>query len=232
MLERELGQYRHTVRMGWRGETVNGCRVEIDDRNAYTVEKYLSDFEAMMRKFEAERIDLCGYSHYGFFTTLFALRNPQRVASLVLIEPALFTDPENLRQRAALAMSGEGIESLELMIDYIAPGLEAPRRRRLAEQIKRDHQSNTAIAAEFLVRAEHAISLEQLATLQPPTLLIGGTQSHAQSMVTRAAAVIPHARVWWVEGADHISLMGETYNKEIAAVINMFIKSAAERQAN
>ncbi len=226
MLEKELGERRHTVSIALRGQTRNGGTVDIDDRGAYTVDKYLTDFDNTLKKFNRDQIDLCGYSHYGYFTTLFALKRPQNVASLILIEPALFNDPEDLFRRAELAMAGEGIESIELMLDHVSPGLAPDAKKTIAEGIKRDYQSNTAIAGEFLVRAHNPIMEADLASLDVPVLLIGGTESHARSTISRAAALIPNACVWWIKGATHLSLMSGEHSKLTSSVIDLFVKQS------
>lgn len=210
--------------MGLRGHTGRGSKVTTEDKSAFELDNYMADFDSVLKELGARSINLFGYSYSGYFTTAYALANPGRVSSLILVEPALFTDAKELHRRAELAMSGDGVEALEAMLEYVSPELDAKARAASARAIREDWQSNYAFAGMFRARAERPIGEKALASLKMPVLLIGGTESHIGSMVKKAAEVIPYARVWWVKGANHLDLMSEKYADELAAVVKAFMK--------
>ncbi len=213
--------------MGIRGQTVTGGRVVQEDASTFTFGRYLSDIDKSLGALNLEQTSLFGYSHAGYFATSYAVQNPDRVQALVLAEPALFTDANDLRKRAALALGDQGVESVVAMIDYVSGELGDDQSRQYAEQIRKGWQSDGAMAAEWLVRADNPISEAQLRSLTMPVLLIGGTKSKVGFMVEKAASLIPRANVWWVKGADHFSLMSRRFAQPLGSVIESFLEDAA-----
>jgi len=214
------------INMDLRGQIARGSRLATDDASAFELPKFMADFDAVSGAVNADRFILIGYSHAGYFTTRYALENADRVRSLVLIEPALFLEPADLNRRADLAESADGVAGIEEMLVFTTPQLTPGERRTLAEQIPRDWHSNKAIANEFRVRAQNPITEDELSALQMPVLLIGGTESNVSFQVERAATAIPRAQVWWVRGANHLSLVSDRFSQQIAAVVRLFVSNA------
>lgn len=212
--------------LGLRGQTNFGGRMLADDPSAFTLDKYMSDLRVTFDRFTNAPVPVFAYSHTGYFAVNYALQDPDRISALVLVEPALYTDEAELRQRAELARSGAGADALASMIRYAGgtPDLGADERA-YAERLSQDWQEQAFMAYEWTLRADNPISDEQLASLRMPVLLIGGTASGAAFMVERAARAIPHAAVWWVHGADHFSLVDPKNAEEIAGVMQAFLKS-------
>jgi pimeloyl-ACP methyl ester carboxylesterase len=209
--------------MDLRGQTIRGGQVISDDLSAFEPKMYMSDFEKVLDTLKVKQTSVFGYSHGGYFATAYALTNPERVSSLILVEPALFNDAEELQRRAEAAMNSQPIESLEAMVSFVAPQIESEARKTVAEDISKDYQSNTALAGEFLARANNPISPENLASLQMPVLLIGGQASDVKFMVEKSAELIPHAQVAWIEGANHFDLMSKEYVGAMSEVIREFL---------
>jgi pimeloyl-ACP methyl ester carboxylesterase len=186
---------------------------------------YIHDISAVLDSQQLPSSVLLGYSHGGFFTTWFALTNPLRVSALVLMEPALFSDPDELRQRARLAAEGNVEESLKLMLKQIEPtvGLDDIRATRAAGMIRKAINSDQALANELTARAESPISKDQLKALRMPTLLIGGGRSHVKWITTELAALLPHAHVWWLPQATHGDLGAPENGPTITKIIDLFI---------
>lgn len=211
------------ISMDLRG--TGGSRVNSIGKETFRLTSYMADFENVIQNSQVRRISLFGYSHGGYFTTAYALAKPKCVSAMVLVEPALFTEREELLRRANLAGNGDAVESLNEMIRYVDPqmGLNIQSAVNMSESIMENYQEAQALAAEFMVRADHPIGKRELASLKMPVLLIGGTESHANYTVKEAAALIPNASVWWIEGANHFDLMSAEYTGEISSIVDLFV---------
>jgi pimeloyl-ACP methyl ester carboxylesterase len=189
----------------------------------YELENYLGDIETMVEHTNRRPV-LLGYSHTAFFTVHYALRNPEKISALILIEPALFNDREELLSRARKALEGDEQGSMKELLDKVQPDLgEDPNLvQAYTRMVTKFTASSTAIGMELLVRANHPVSAERLSTLRMPTLLIGGTKSHAAYTVQRTATILPFPFVWWIENATHMDIMGEQFTEKVALGINSF----------
>lgn len=198
-------------------------RFNIDAASA-TLEDHLSAIDMAC---PSDNAVLYGYSHGGYFMTQYALRNAGKVSALVLVEPALFSAKEDLLQRAALIDAGKEVESMASMVTTVgsAAGRSEEQLRQVATQLVANVNSGAAVAQEYRIRAEHAVSEEDLAKLDIPVLLIAGTKSHASFMVKRAFQAIPHATVAWIEGASHLDLEKVENAQQIARAIDNFLES-------
>ncbi|HZE81282.1 MAG TPA: alpha/beta fold hydrolase [Candidatus Polarisedimenticolia bacterium] len=191
--------------------------------DGYELESYLGDIETVVAHTNRRPV-LLGYSHTAFFTAHYALKNPEKIAALILIEPALFNDREELLSRARKALEGDERGSMQELLDKVQPDLgEDPNLvQAYTSMVTKFTSSSAAIGMELLVRANHPVSAEQLSTLKMPILLIGGTKSHAAYTVHRAASILPHPYVWWIENATHMDIMGEQFTEKVALGINSF----------
>lgn len=201
---------------------LGSSRVALGSPRAFDLKSYLADFDAVLRETGRSRnTALLGYSHAGYFVTAYALANPNKVSALVLVEPALFTSRAELLKRARLASAGKVRESVSAMLSYVGARGASDVRDTVVGAI----QSGDAVAAEWRVRAENPISPRRLASLKMPVLLIGGSESKQSDSVTKAASVIPNAKVWWIHGADHLGLVDAKHNRELNEVVGAFLNS-------
>lgn len=195
-------------------------------RRASSLSSYNADVDAVLSETESgKNVALLGYSHGGYFATAYTLANPDKINSLVLMEPALFTPRAELLKRASIAEGGDVNESIDLMLNYVAPSATSVRLRQEQTLITKAVQSGTTLAAEYLLRAKSPLTMTQLKTIKQPTLLIGATESAHRSTVERLAKILPNASVWWVRGADHLSLIEERNADEIGSVIETFLRT-------
>lgn len=195
-----------------------------------SLKDYMADFDAVtahMAHAKAKSFTLIGYSQAGFFATHYAALHPQVVSKLILIEPALYTEREELLKRAEIAERGDGDGAIAAMLRYVEPriGLSVDRERGEVKAISSNSQSPEFIAAHFRVRANNPITTRHLRRLTMPVLLIGGTASHLKDVVVRASKEIEEAAVWWVRGAQHIDIMSSKYAKQVTPVIDAFVAS-------
>jgi len=192
----------------------------------YELRNYINDIAVLVEHIQRRPV-LLGYSHTAFFTVHYALENPDKIAALILIEPALFNDREELLSRARKALEGDEQGSIQELLEKVQPDLaEDPNlAKAYTKYVVQSTENANTLGMELLARANHPISVERLATLKMPVLLIGGTKSHAAYTVHRSAATLPFAYVWWVEGATHMDIMGEVFAKKVATGINAFCKA-------
>lgn len=202
------------------------------------LDHFMSDFDAAVGpikksvaptrgKGNGEQVAFIGYSQSAFFMTHYAALHPQAVSKLVLIEPALYTEREELLKRAEIAERGDGHGAIAAMLRYVDPstGLDAERKASEVQNITSLLQSPELIANVFRLRANNPITSRHTRKLRMPVLLIAGTNSHVKDMVARAATEIEDASVWYVPGATHLDIMGEKYAKSLATVIKTFLDS-------
>lgn len=206
---------------------VEECLPELKN---YRLADYLKDIEDGLEACGLKRAVLLGYSHTAFFMVHFALAHVDRVAALVLLEPALFNDRDELLCRARTALEGDNEGSLKHMLKAVQPNVGedpnlADHTARFIMKLVRDPRS---VAGELIVRANHPVTDDQLASLPFPVLLIGGTASHASYTVKKFARILPSAYVWWIKGATHGDLTTDHCADETNKVIGLFMKSIGE----
>jgi pimeloyl-ACP methyl ester carboxylesterase len=206
-----------------RGQVIRGTRLENEDLSAFEISKFNNDVNQVAKSIRANRFVMFGYSIGGYFAVKYAAANQNRVAALVLLEPALFTQREDLLKRAQLAESGTGVKALQTMLAYVAPRVSEESRKKMAALIQKDWQSTKSIANSFRIRAEKPVTQEELASLHMPVLLIGGTDSEMAFQVKRATETIPHAHVSWIKGANHLDLVEAKGAKQTADVSKVFL---------
>ncbi|MGZ4843100.1 MAG: alpha/beta fold hydrolase [Candidatus Angelobacter sp.] len=197
---------------------------------APSLSDHIGDIDAVLGHFRFDRPILLGYSHGGYFTTAYAIANPGRIAGLILVEPALFNQREELLQRAQLAKEGKNEESMKAMLRHVQPsiGLNAGRSSEVAKSLLTNVRGKETLANEFLLRANNPIQEDELASLKMPVLLVGGTRSHAANTVTRLSRILPSASLWWVRGAQHLDLMSQGISAQLEPVVNSFLAGLSQ----
>ena len=189
----------------------------------YELQNYINDIGTLVDHI-GRRPVLMGYSHTAFFTVHYALQNQEKIAAMILVEPALFNEKEELLSRAHKALEGDEAGSIQELLDKVQPDLgEDPNlAAAYTKYVMQSTESGQAIGMELLARANYPVSTEQLASLKMPILLVGGTKSHAAYTIHRTAAALPFAYVWWVAGATHMDILGNLYTNKVAIGINAF----------
>jgi alpha-beta hydrolase superfamily lysophospholipase len=195
--------------------------------DSLTLDDYL---DAMDQVIQSNDAVLFGYSHAGYFTAQYALRNPTKVRALVLVEPALFTPKQDLLERIRLIGEGKDQQAMSSMLKFVGATQEQ-REGGLANSLLASVNSSSVVAQEYRIRAENEVTEEALAKLDIPVLLVGGTKSTASFMIKRAFQAIPLASVSWISGASHLDLGNSEYEKQVDAAVNAFLQSLGAANA-
>jgi pimeloyl-ACP methyl ester carboxylesterase len=211
-------------------ETIQSKRFELHSAGeGFELKDYLADIDAVISHIGSDPKPpvLFGYSNHGFFATHYALKYPERISALILAEPALFNPREELLKRAELAFAGDAEGSIKAMIDHVQPDVAADENlSNIATRIiLRQIPKTNTIGLELMTRANNPISAEELASLQIPVLLLGGSKSDAGYTVRRASAAIPKACVWWIPGATHGDLLSPANAPQISRACNSFTQA-------
>jgi pimeloyl-ACP methyl ester carboxylesterase len=197
----------------------------------YAMLEHVDDLQALVRALGLEGLHLVGHSYGGFVSLLFALREPQRLRTLVLEEPPvlplvasnpprpaemlrlLVTDP-----RLALAIVKFGARGLgpataaarrgdmdTAMNIFGAAVLGAETFRRLSAA-RREQVAANAFRAEFLGSGFAPLAANDVRRIAVPTLLIAGADSPAifPRLLDRLEALLPRAQRVTIPAASHI----------------------------
>ena len=209
----------------------------IPERTDYAMEPHVDDLEAILHRVGSQAGDgagpahLVGHSYGGFVSLLAALRSPELVRSLVLVEPPVITlfvsDPPRpwellrllvTRPKVALHLIRFGIEGL-------GPATVAAKRgdmdeagerfgravlgdeayAALSEERLEQARANT-FRSEFLGPGFPDVDLDEVRRLHVPTLLLVGSESPGifRQLSYRLNELLPDSRVAEIEGASHL----------------------------
>ncbi|CAO5165469.1 AB hydrolase-1 domain-containing protein [Frankia sp. AiPs1] len=179
----------------------------------YTIDTLTAHATAVLDRLHLDRVHLVGQSLGGWAAALLALATPDRVAGLVLIEPAGLQDEaerlSDTRVRAAYRSGGQAYEQPTaaavatrlrgLLADPEAldPELVLVRARLYApDEARAVHRSVRA--------ADHSpwlLTPQRLGELTVPALFVRGEHGHTPPAVVRSAAQAARAQVVTVPGA-------------------------------
>ncbi len=168
-----------------------------------------------------ERFSLLGSSYGSLIALAFALRNPRRVRTLILVSPIAST--RRIRRPAAIAAT---FMRMPLPFAYVfAPvvarilgGKRLPPAAR-AEIIREARRLTPLELARRLRDILATDFLPQLGDLQPPTLVLHGRKDHIVPVrnAHEVAERIPGSKEVLLEGAAHLPYMShpETFNAAV-----------------
>jgi esterase len=186
-------------------------RSERPEPYATNVHEQADDAAALIEALDATAAIVIGRSYGGAVAIDLTLRYPDRVRALALLEgdaPSLSADAaewlEALAQEAYAAAERDESSVAETVIAAVA-GEDA--WSSLPEEARDIFTANgPAIVAE-LRGGFPEVGVEQLATIDRPTLLVAATESLQPGygeVTSRMAEAMPSARVEWVEGGHLI----------------------------
>jgi pimeloyl-ACP methyl ester carboxylesterase len=184
-----------------------------------------------------DRFHLIGHSFGGAIALKAALENRDRLISLVLYEPVLFSvliadAPESAAAREILAVRDDTIRlvdegnfdaSAQRFVDYwMGEGTWAatpePRRPVLAAAMR-------AVKPEWHAAFNEPTPLSAFAAVDVPTLFLTGTKSKAsaRAVARLLTAVLPRVRVEEIEGVGHMAPL--THPDRVNPLIERFLEA-------
>ena len=185
-----------------------------------------------------ERYHLVGHSDGGAVALAAACARPERVESLVLFEPVLFSvlmaeDPDQAAAREITAVRDDTILGLqrgdlhgsgERFVDYwMAPGAWAampPQRRDAIAGMM------STVKAEWQALFQESTSLAAFADLDVPVLYLTASESPAsvRGVARLLTKVLPRVTAIEVEGVGHMAPV--THPDRINALIERYLDGA------
>ena len=206
-----------------------------------SIEQLADDAVALLDALHvAEPAVVCGCSMGGYVAQHVAVRHPDRVRSLVLVDTKLESDtPEARAARADLAAKVRrlGIDVVaEFMVPRLladAPGTAGPDRDALLAELGRiiAGQSVDTVVAALAALAARPDMTEPLRGLRTPTLLVVGKNDRITppDCLERAERVLGTPRLLIVPGAGHLTPLEtpEAFNAAVLAFLEEF--SSRER---
>jgi len=184
-----------------------------------------------------DRFHLIGHSYGGAIALKAALTHQDRLISLVLYEPVLFSvlmanASQSDAAREIVAVRDDTIRlvdeggfsaSAERFIDYWTgdgawAAMPEPRRPKIAEAVR-------AVKPEWHALFHDSTPLEAFAEINVPTLLLTGTSSKASALAVARllTKVLPRVRVEEIEGVGHMAPV--THPDRINPLIERFLEA-------
>ena len=201
---------------------------------------HLDDEIALLRSvFQAagDRFHLIGHSYGGAVALKAALTHQDRLISLVLYEPVLFSvlmanAPQSDAAREIVAVRDDTIRlvdegnlnaSAERFVDYWTgdgawAAIPEPRRPAIAEAMR-------AVKPEWHALFHESTPLGAFAEIDVPTLFLTGTGSKASALAVARllTKVLPRVRVQEIEGVGHMAPV--THPERINPLIERFLEA-------
>jgi 3-oxoadipate enol-lactonase len=189
---------------GFGGSTVRG---------PYTIDQYSDDLVAFLESLGIAQAVVCGLSMGGYIAFSMLRRHRDRIRGLILADTRASADTDDTRANRAKLITlieQEGMSALasrQLKPSVARSTLE--RQAPLAESVRRMMASMPAEGAIGALRAmaERLDSTPLLATIDVPTLVVGGDEDAIipPDVLREMAASIPNSRVEILEQGGHLS---------------------------
>lgn len=190
----------------------------------YTVADHVADLDALLDALGiVEPVHLVAASYGGTIATLMAIRHPDRVASLSLVDGIVpvdgwkeFVDHTFGRFERWL----NGASSREEAIEQAMEGWGITRRRaaNLTDRVGRLLR-NTTLAADL--RRETDMPREDLRQITCPVMGIYGDESEIFHLTETLPQYVPDIRIHVIPGGDHLSVFWHT--EELRTYVRQFI---------
>jgi pimeloyl-ACP methyl ester carboxylesterase len=170
--------------------------------SGYDVERLTRDLRTIVDRLTDEPVSLVGHSYGGFLALNFALRWPQRVRKVAVVEAPL--PPSNLAELHRFLQWSPN-DRLDALPDALKGAVLGGRRkaRRFADTVRFLAQDTSLI--DDLRRAED-LPDEALAALSCPLLAVYGTASSCRPAGARLSRLVPDARLVELAGGHFLPL--------------------------
>jgi pimeloyl-ACP methyl ester carboxylesterase len=202
---RELAVDHTVITLDLRGHGRSG---KPHDESAYGMERFVADVLAVLDRLEVEQAHYLGYSLGGRVGFSVADTAPERVLSLISAAGAAGNTP-GVFDRVFFPGCIPTLDSADM--SAFLEGWQAHTGSRLDPNTRAAFNANDPQAlAAYLRRAERDTGLPdaRLAVLQPPTLLLVGSEDGERLIAAQhVRAVLPAATLLVIAGATHADLL-------------------------
>ncbi len=173
-----------------------------------------------------ERVDVVGHSFGGRLALELAARRPERVRSLVLLDPAVWVPPPVALERAELSRRDESYASVGEAVDARLAGNPLANRRLVAEELPQHlHLGDDGRWRARFARSAVVAAYGEMAKPPPldrvaaPTLLVRGRDSEVvpDALVDIVCETLADCEVVTVPGG-HI-VMWDAFDETASAVL-------------
>jgi pimeloyl-ACP methyl ester carboxylesterase len=214
-----LYMYRHAFdalpRLGMRVIAIDlrgfGLSTRVEQHGAYALDKYIDDLTALLDALGVNRIAIVGQSMGGGLTLRFALRCPERVASIVLINPTAlvplpFLPVVRLMPRAVVAALGRRLVP-RWAVGFIMRRLAYANPKAVTERDIDEYWSPTQLPG-YALAARGAladfdwsvVTDDEARGLAVPALVMLGRSDRLIANTESAARRLRGAEVCWLPG--------------------------------
>jgi len=174
------------------------------DLGGHSIAGYSQEVLDSLDRLGVDGLDLLGYSNNCEVIVHIALTKPEKVRSLILIEPALFNDRSVYAERIRLFEAGDIDGSLEATFRHATPDISPKDLKEAILSAKEYYGGDfSSLMGEYRARAQYQVDDHHLKHISVPTLIIGGENSSIKEQVERTARGIPVASIMWIRGSDH-----------------------------
>lgn len=174
-----------------------------DAGDSLTYEMMTDDLDALLSAMGVDSANVIGWSDGGINGLLLAIRHPKKVKKLAITGANLWPD--------STAVVPGVVTLMKTMYDKITPEKNKNEANKVAYKLTR------------LMVEQPNITLEQLKTIQAPTLVIGGDHDVIlEEHTMQIYKALPKAYLWILPNSGHATLLA--YKNEFNAVVGKFLK--------
>lgn len=194
----------------------------------YTIEQLADDASALIDTLGIDTVNFVGLSMGGFTAQMFAVKYPEKIASLVLCDTACIMPPHSLWNERISIARNDGIEAL--MPSTLERWFTPPFHQTGAEQLKKVREMILGTSVEGYIGCAQAIRdmdlCDNLSSIVAPTLILVGEDDPA-CPVSAAKALyngIDGSKLVIVPKAAHLPNIEQT--TQFNTVLNEWLLSA------
>lgn len=167
----------------------------------FTLETFADDLKNLLDSLNIEKVNILGFSDGGNIAVIFALKYPERVASLVLNGANLF--PSGLKSSFLIPV--KVLFAVFSLLSHFSR-----RAKRRSELL-------------YLMAKQPNIQPERLSSIKCPVLVIAGTQDVIKEKHTKLiAASLPDSSLCFLKGGHSIA---KTNSVEFNSAVEKFLNS-------
>lgn len=198
-----LGEHRRVLTIDHRG---HGESPHLGSESEYSFAALLGDLHAWVDARGLDRFDLLGHSLGGMIAMRYALANPGRLRSLVLMDtaPGPLAGDDGFLRGGVEAVRANGLAATFAHIESLFPDDPASQRTLGRMRVKWGQMDAAAFCGLGTELLDH-VSVEDLLPriAAPTTVIVGELDAPFRSPSERMAAAIPDARLVIIPGAAH-----------------------------